>query len=123
MALNILVVDDSAVMRSMVIKTIQRAELELGDVYEAANGQEALDILGKSWIDLAVVDINMPVMDGEELIERVRAEESTRKLPVLVVSSESSKMRVELLQKKDAGFIHKPFTPESLRDAILKVFG
>jgi two-component system chemotaxis response regulator CheY len=123
MALNILVVDDSTVMRAMVIKTLRLSQLPLGEVYEANNGQEALKVLDGNWIDLALVDINMPVMDGEEMINRLRQNPATADLPVIVVSTEGSETRKELLIQKGAGFVHKPFTPEILRDVILKTLG
>lgn len=123
MALNILVVEDSSVMRAIIIKTLRLSQLPLGDVHEANNGQEALKILDGNWIDLVLVDINMPVMDGEEMINRLRQNPATADLPVIVVSTEGSETRKEGLMQKGAGFVHKPFTPERLRDAILKSLG
>src|SRR5437879_2822699 len=123
MALNILVVDDSAVMRSIVIKTLQLSGLTLGELYQATNGEEGLKVLGEHWVDLALVDINMPVMDGEEMIDRVRQNPETADLAIIVVSTESSETRIEALREKGAGFIHKPFTPEALQQTILQITG
>jgi two-component system chemotaxis response regulator CheY len=123
MALNILVVDDSSVMRAMIIKTLRLSQLPLGEVLEAPNGQEALKVLDGKWIDLALVDINMPVMDGEEMIDRLRQNPVTEDLPVIIISTEGSETRKEVLMQKGAGFVHKPFTPETLRDTILKTLG
>jgi two-component system, chemotaxis family, chemotaxis protein CheY len=123
MALNVLVVDDSKVMRAIIIKTLRISQSELGEVYEAANGQEALKVLDGHWIDLALVDINMPVMDGGEMIDRLRQNPATADLPVIIVSTEGSETRKEVLRQKGVGFVHKPFTPESLRDVILRTLG
>jgi two-component system chemotaxis response regulator CheY len=123
MALNILIVDDSSVMRAIIIKTLHLSQLPLGEVYEATNGQEALKVLDGNWIDLALVDINMPVMDGEEMINRLRENPATADLPIIIVSTEGSETRKEVLTQKGAGFVHKPFTPETLRDAILRTLG
>jgi two-component system chemotaxis response regulator CheY len=123
MALNILVVDDSSVMRAMIIKTLRLSQLPLGEVLEAPNGQEALKVLDGKWIDLALVDINMPVMDGEEMISRLRQNPVTEDLPVIIISTEGSETRKEVLMQKGARFVHKPFTPETLRDTILKTLG
>ncbi len=123
MALNVLVVDDSLVMRSMIIKTLRLSGIPLGDVLQASNGAEGLAVLDESWIDLALVDINMPVMNGEEMIDRVRQNPATADLPVVVISTESSETRIELLQRKGAGFVHKPFTPEILREKIINITG
>ena len=73
MSINVLVVDDSAVMRSMIIRTLRMSGVPVAEIYEAADGVEGLEQLSQNWIDLALVDINMPVMNGEEFIERVRA--------------------------------------------------
>jgi two-component system, chemotaxis family, chemotaxis protein CheY len=123
MALNTLVVDDSAVMRSIIIKTLKLAELPLGDIWEAKNGEEGLRILQDNWIDLAMVDIHMPVMDGEEMLTRIRDNDQYKNLPVIVVSSESDPARIEKMMELGATFIHKPFTPEVLREVILAVTG
>jgi two-component system chemotaxis response regulator CheY len=123
MALNILVVDDSSVMRAIIIKTLHLSQLPMGEVHEASNGQEALKVLDGNWIDLALVDINMPVMDGEEMINRLRQNPATSDLPIIIVSTEGSESRKEVLMRKGARFVHKPFTPETLRDAILRTLG
>ena len=80
MALNTLVVDDSSVMRSIIIKTLKLAGLSLGEVLEAGNGQEGLKLLEDNWVDLALVDIHMPVMDGEEMINRLRKDRKSTRL-------------------------------------------
>ncbi len=123
MALNVLVVDDSAVMRSMIIRTLNLCGVPLGNIYQASNGAEGLDVLSNNWVDLAMVDINMPVMNGEEMIDRVRATPETSDLAVVVVSTESSETRIESLREKGAGFVHKPFTPELLREIITEITG
>ncbi len=123
MAFNVLVVDDSAVMRAMIIKTLRLSGLSLGEIYQASNGAEGLDVLSNNWIDLALVDINMPVMTGEEMIDRVRKNPETRDLSIVVVSTDSSESRIEMLSRKGAGFVHKPFTPETLRETILSITG
>jgi len=121
MAINLLVVDDSKVMRAMVLKTMGMAEIPLSEVYEASNGQEGLDLLDNHWIDLAIVDINMPVMNGEELIDRMKENPETKDIPVVVISTEGSKARIERLQRKGATFIHKPFSAEAIRDTVKHV--
>ena len=123
MAINILIVDDSGVMRSMILKTLRMTGVPLGDVHQAGNGREGLDVLGEQWIDLAIVDINMPVMNGEEMIDRMRDNPEMKNLPVIVVSTEGSKARIERLELKGAVFIHKPFTAEIVRDTINRILG
>ena len=121
--LNVLIVDDSSVTRAMIRKTLRIADIDLGETYEAANGQEGLDALGRHWVDLLLVDINMPVMNGEEMIARVRENPAWSDLPIIVVSTEGSQTRIEQLQNKGAHFIHKPFSPEVVRDIVQQVIG
>ena len=121
MAINILVVDDSAVMRTMVIKTMRMSGLPLGEIYEAANGQQGLEALHGNWIDLVLLDINMPVMNGEQMIDHMLGDPELRDIPTIVISTESSRTRIERLQQKGARFIHKPFTPEMIRDTVVEI--
>jgi len=123
MSLNILIVDDSAVVRAMILKTLRMAGIPIGDVQQAANGREGLDALEDHWIDLVFADINMPVMDGEEMINEIRKQPEWEELPIVVVSTEGSATRIERLQQKGASFVHKPFTPESIREVIKKITG
>lgn len=123
MRFNVLVVDDSAVMRQMVIRTLKMSGLPLGEVHEAGNGAEGLAQLREHWIDLALVDINMPVMNGEEMIRAVRGDAELAALPVIVVSTERSATRIAEIEALGARFVHKPFPPELLRAAILQLTG
>jgi two-component system, chemotaxis family, chemotaxis protein CheY len=123
MALNVLIVDDSAVMRSMVIRTLRMSGLQINEIYQAGNGKEGLEILEQHWIDLVLVDINMPVMTGIEMIESVRNTPELADLPMIVISTESSTTRVDLLKKIGIGFVHKPFSAEMLRESVLQLTG
>ena len=124
MAYNILIVDDSATMRSIIKRTLGMAALDVGEYFEAGNGQEALQVLEREWIDVVLADINMPVMNGIELTQRMQASEALRGIPVVVVSTEASTTRIDELKAKGVkGYVHKPFTPEAIRDVITQVLG
>lgn len=123
MPLNVLIVDDSTVTRMMVAKTLRAAGLPVAQILEAANGKEGLEVLMENWIDLIFVDINMPVMNGEEMIDRVRENPLWESLPIIVISTEGSKSRIESLRTKNAEFIRKPFNPETVRDVVLNLTG
>ena len=123
MSLNILIVDDSTVVRMSIIRVLKIAEIPLDNVFQAANGQEGLDVLEDNWIDMVLADINMPVMNGEEMIEKIRANPIWKDLPILVISTEGSKTRIERLEQKGAKFIHKPFPPETIREVICEMTG
>jgi two-component system chemotaxis response regulator CheY len=123
MAFNVLVVDDSAVMRQMVVRTLRMSGLPRASVLEAGNGEEGLFVLQDQWVDLLLLDINMPVMNGEEMLRRIRANPETENLPVIVVSTEGSEARLHSLTEMGAAIVRKPFAPETLRDTILRVTG
>jgi len=123
MSLNVLIVDDSAVMRAMVIKTLRAAGLPIGQIFQAANGREGLEVLPGHWVDVIFADINMPVMSGEEMIEKIRANPIWADLPIVVISTDGSKARIESLRGKCTEFVHKPFAPEVVRDVIAKLTG
>lgn len=123
MSINVLIVDDSNVMRAMILKTLRMGEIELGEVLQAGNGREALERMENHWVDLVIADINMPEMDGEQMIDRMIVNPSFKDIPVLVVSTEGSLARVSRLRQKGARFLHKPFSPEELHDAVIGMLG
>ena len=124
MALNILVVDDSATVRAVIAKTLQIASVKHDKLFEAANGQEALDVLKDNWIDLIFADINMPVMNGIAMIERMSADGVLKSVPVVIVSTEGSATRIEELKAKGvSAYVRKPFTPESIRQVVTEILG
>ena len=119
MALNVLIVDDSDVIRAMITRTLGLSGIALGRVLEAGNGREALQVLDTEWIDVVLADLNMPVMDGEQMIKHMRRNPATAGVPVIVVSTEGALQRVErLLSTGVCAWVRKPFTPEQIRDAI-----
>jgi two-component system chemotaxis response regulator CheY len=119
MALNILIVDDSVTVRAVIVKTLDMAGIETGMLHQAAEGGAALELLRTHWIDLVLADLNMPGMNGLELVASMKADESLADIPVLIVSTEGSRTRVDDLRRQGiAGFLRKPFTPESLKESI-----
>lgn len=123
MALSVLVVDDSKIMRNMVKKVLGLSGFPIERVDDATDGMDALEKVGQGEYDLLLVDINMPRMNGMELLEKLRESESTKKLPVVMVSTEGSKLRIARLRELGASFVHKPFTPPDLVDAMIEVIG
>lgn len=122
MGMNILLVDDSDVIRAMIGKTLRLAQVPLGTLFEASNGKEALDVLRNEWVDLVLADINMPVMTGTEMIGHMRDHPEMRDIPVIVISTEGATDRVsELMRRGVSAWVRKPFTPEEIRDVIANV--
>jgi two-component system chemotaxis response regulator CheY len=94
------------------------------EVFEAGNGQEALECLHGRWIDLVLTDLNMPVMTGTELIEAMVADDLLKNIPVVVISTDGSTTRIEELKAKGVReYIQKPFTPEDVRAIIETLLG
>lgn len=123
MSINVLVIDDSAVMRAVVLRSLQMSGVPLGAVHQAANGVDGLAVLGQHWVDLVLLDISMPLMRGDEMLEQMRADPAHAGVPVIVISSERGTERVARMQELGAVHVPKPFTPEQLRDVVRDITG
>ncbi|NLF25768.1 MAG: response regulator [Deltaproteobacteria bacterium] len=124
MSYNFLIVDDSSIIRRSLQKALSMANFDINNAFEAANGQEALDLLEHEWIDLIFLDINMPVMNGVEFLRALRDKSETNAIPVLIISTEGSKLRYEELEKLGVqGILRKPVRPEMLTDTVNHLLG
>jgi two-component system, chemotaxis family, chemotaxis protein CheY len=124
MSYNILIVDDSQVIRSMIARTINLAGVPVGEMLYAQNGETALKLLNDNWVDLVLADINMPVMDGLTMIEKMHGDEVMSSVPVVVISTEGSEKKIEKLWNSGVrAFVKKPFMPETIRGVIRDVLG
>ncbi|HPQ71125.1 MAG TPA: response regulator [bacterium] len=124
MSYNILIVDDSSIIRSVVKKTISMAGVDVGEFFEAANGVEALSLLGRKGIDVVFADINMPQMNGLDLVAHMCSRRNLAKIPVVIVSTERSQERIEQMKQQGVrAYIKKPFRPEDFRQVVQDVFG
>jgi two-component system chemotaxis response regulator CheY len=117
----IMTADDSASIRQMVSFTLKEAGY---DVVEAVDGQEALDKLLARPVHMLVTDLNMPKMDGIELIRQVRSESRYRFMPIIMLTTESQAAKKQEGKAAGAtGWIVKPFKPEQLLAVVRKVLG
>jgi two-component system chemotaxis response regulator CheY len=124
MAYNVLIVDDSTPMRAVIKKVIKASGFNLGDIFEASNGREALDLLEREWLDLVLTDYNMPEMDGLKLLDAMKRNESLMSIPVVMITTEGSKQRVEeFLDKGAVAYIKKPFSPEEIKQKLNRIMG
>jgi two-component system, chemotaxis family, chemotaxis protein CheY len=115
-----LIVDDSSVMRKIVERCLRQAGLDALVVLEAGNGLEALDLLRTAKVDLVLTDINMPSMDGLELVRQIQVQGLARGVPVVMITTESSEEHVkEAIQAGARGYIRKPFTAEQVKERVL----
>ena len=124
MELHVLIVDDSPAMRSFIRRVLDLCGLEVTLCLEASNGAEALRLLEDNWVDAVLTDINMPQMDGEELLRRMSVHEVLRSIPVLVVSTDRTEGRIQKMLTLGAkGYVTKPFAPETLREELERSLG
>jgi two-component system chemotaxis response regulator CheY len=115
----ILVIDDSAMMRKIVLRTLKMAEIEFDQVYEAENGSEGLIILRDSKVDLVMCDINMPIMSGLEFLSKVKEENLAPGVPIVMVTTEGSEPQVkQALLSGARGYIRKPFTLDHIKNNV-----
>jgi two-component system chemotaxis response regulator CheY len=124
MAYNILIVDDSKTIRSILVKTLKLTKLDINQIFEAGNGKEALECLQGNWVDLVLTDLNMPIMSGIELVNSMAKDGLLKDIPVIVVSTDGSSTRIEELKGKGIReYIRKPFAPETIGELIDKILG
>lgn len=121
--LDTLIVDDSAAMRTWLKRVIGVAGLPIGPMREAANGFEALLAMRRSVPQFLFLDVNMPIMNGIDLLRAMRGAPELVNVPVLVVSTEGSEARLTEIRACGAGFIRKPFTPEQLVEKFHELTG
>jgi two-component system chemotaxis response regulator CheY len=124
MGFNILIVDDSSSIRRLLKKVLELSGIELGEVLEASNGLEALDVLKREWVDFILCDIHMPKMDGIQFLRELKRDEVLSRIPVIMVSTEG---REEIVQEVKAlgirAYVKKPFSPEEIREVIENLIG
>ncbi len=118
--MKFLVVDDFSTMRRIVRGLLK--EIGYSNVEEAEDGAVALGMLKNARFDFVVSDINMPNMNGFELLKAIKADDKLKSLPVLMVTAEARKEDIVLAaQTGAAGYIVKPFTKATLEEKVLKI--
>ncbi len=124
MSFNVLIVDDSNAMRAVIKKIVAMSGFKMNKCLEAGNGGEALQVLAEEWVDVIISDINMPEVNGLELLARLKKDNLYKEIPVIMISTEGSAARMqEALDCGARGFIKKPFLPEELRRYLYEVIG
>ena len=117
---NFLIVEDEPTMRLLIKKVLFESGLDYGEIYEAENGKEGLEVLKQHKIDFILVDIYMPVMDGMEMLDYVMDHPEFRDIPSIVISTENDENRIDAIVRRGIGFVHKPLTKDLLKDQIIK---
>jgi two-component system chemotaxis response regulator CheY len=123
MAPNVLIVDDSAAIRKILQRVLKQSEVPLGNILEAGDGLQALEVLKNHPVDLVLTDINMPNMDGLQLLGQIRANAQWSGIRVLMVTTEGNQARVmEAVGLGAAGYVKKPFTADQIKEKLLSLF-
>jgi two-component system chemotaxis response regulator CheY len=119
MAYTILVVDDSSSIRAIIKKIIKVSGFDVAEFLDACDGREALSIMAANQVDLVLTDINMPNMNGLDLIARIKENERLASVPVVVVSTEGSEKKMaEAVSLGAVGYVKKPFVPEEIKQTL-----
>lgn len=122
MSKKVLVVDDHPITRQLTIKILK--QLEIDEVSEAGNGQEALDYLNGQLVDLILLDLSMPVMDGTEMLRQLKADEKLKDIPVVMVTAAVEQFRVdEALELGADSCLLKPIAKQPLADVVTRFLG
>jgi two-component system chemotaxis response regulator CheY len=115
----VLIVDDSSTMRKIVARCLRQTGLDFSEILEAADGREALTVLEGKQVDIILSDINMPNMTGLEFLKERANLDAVKKIPVVIISTETGSDIIEEAKSLGAaGSIKKPFTPDMVNATI-----
>jgi len=118
---SILFVDDEESILEIAKEFFEQKNYK---VFTAGNGLEAIALLDRERIDCCFTDINMPIMGGVEMIKKLAEDDVLMDVPIIVVSTEGSKSRIDQLKKNGvSAYLRKPVTPEQLRDIVFDLIG
>lgn len=125
MKINVLIVEDDPTMRVVLKNTVSSVEnIEIENIYEAEHGRAGIKKLEEEEkIDLMLVDIYMPVMDGLDMLDYVHDHPEFQHIPAIVVSTENDEERIDAILRQGLGFVPKPLTHELLEGQIMEIIG
>jgi two-component system chemotaxis response regulator CheY len=116
---DVLVVDDSAAIRKILQRVLRQTGMAIGEIYEAGDGQEALTVLSEHPVHLVLSDINMPKMDGLQLLASLKGDANRRNIPVVMITTEGGEAKVsEAVRLGAAGYVRKPFTADQIKEKL-----
>jgi two-component system, chemotaxis family, chemotaxis protein CheY len=124
MSFNVLIVDDSNAIRAVIKKIVTLSGFRMDTCLEAENGRQAMELLADNWVDVIISDINMPEVNGLELLDQLARNETLKAIPVIMITTEGSDQRMqEAFARGAKGFIKKPFLPEEIKKVLYEVIG
>jgi two-component system chemotaxis response regulator CheY len=120
--LDVLIVDDSAAIRKILQRVLRQTDLNLGEIKEAGDGTEAVEILKDRTFGLILSDINMPQMDGLQLLAKIKEMDHLKNVPVVMITTEGGQGKVmEAVQLGATGYVRKPFTADQIKEKLAGV--
>jgi two-component system chemotaxis response regulator CheY len=119
---DILVVDDSAAIRKILTRVLRQTGMAIQTIHEAGDGQDALAVMAQHRIDLVLSDINMPKMDGLQLLASLKASPKWQNIPVVMITTEGGETKVaEAVKLGAAGYVRKPFTADQIKEKLVGI--
>src|SRR5260221_3651277 len=123
MAVDIMIVDDSAAIRKILQRMLVQAGFAIGKVVEACDGLEALERMQTESVNLILSDVNMPNMDGIELLSALKSKPAFKNVPFVLITTEGGEAKVmEAVQLGAAGYVRKPFTADQIKERLSWLF-
>jgi two-component system chemotaxis response regulator CheY len=119
---DVLVVDDSAAIRKILTRVLRQTGMAIQNIHEAGDGQEALAVMAQHRVDLVLSDINMPKMDGLQLLASLKASPQWKNIPVVMITTEGGETKVaEAVKLGAAGYVRKPFTADQIKEKLVGI--
>ena len=116
---DVLVVDDSAAIRKILTRVLRQTGMAIRTIHEAGDGQDALALMALHRVDLVLSAINMPKMDGLQLLASLKASPQWRHIPVVIITTEGGETKVaEAVRLGAAGYVRKPFTADQIKEKL-----
>jgi two-component system chemotaxis response regulator CheY len=117
---DVLIVDDSAAIRKILQRVLRQTGMAIRTIFEAGDGQEALELLKANPVQLVLTDINMPKMDGLQLLGAIKGAEQWQGIPVVMITTEGGESKVgEAVRLGAAGYVRKPFTADQIKEKLV----
>ncbi len=119
---DVLIVDDSAAIRKILQRVLRQTGMAINTIHEAGDGEDALNLLRSHKVDLVLTDINMPKMDGLELLAALKKSPEWVNVPVVMITTEGGETKVaEAVRLGAAGYVRKPFTADQIKEKLVGI--
>ena len=119
---DVLIVDDSAAIRKILQRVLRQTGMAIRTIHEAGDGLEALALLKSQSVHLVLTDINMPKMDGLQLLAAMKGVPEWQSIPVVMITTEGGEAKVgEAVRLGAVGYVRKPFTADQIKEKLVGI--